>query len=167
MTQRVLSWTLAIGLAVLLLFIAGQQLLGPTPNPVFGLVAVRTGLPIFEPWARYATALAELVAIGLVLWPRMRAAGAVLALVIAVGAIAMHLSPWLGVAVPLPDAVAEAARQGRTMAEIFAMPLQTDKGAMFLLALFVAALSGVTVAVERAGAYARAHKTKRPIGAFA
>jgi hypothetical protein len=167
MIERVLSWTLAITLALLLLFVAYEQLLGPTPNPVFGLVAVRSGIGFFEPWARYATVVAELVAIGLVLWPRMRAKGAMLALAVAISAVVIHLSPWLGMAVPLPDAVADAARQGRTMAEIFAMPLPTDKGAMFLLALFIAALSAGTIAVERALAYAGAHKTKRPVGAFA
>lgn len=167
MIERVLSWALAITLALLLLFIAYEQLLGPTPNPVFGLVAVRSGIGFFEPWGRYATVVAELIAIGLAVWPRMRAKGAMLALAVAVSAIIMHLSPWLGVAVPLPDAVAAAARQGRTMAEIFAMPLPTDKGAMFLLALFVAALSAGVIAVERARAYAGAHKVKRPMGAFA
>lgn len=167
MIERVLSWALAITLAVLLLFIAYQQLLGPSPNPVFGLVAVRSGVALFEPWARYATALAEIAAIVLLIWPKMRVRGAMLALAIAVVAVAFHLSPWLGVAVPMPDAVAEAAAQGRTAAEVFAMQLPTDKGAMFLLALIVAILSGVTVAVERANAYAAAHKTKRPVGAFA
>ena len=167
MNQRVLSWTLAIGLAVLLLFVVEQQLFGSTPNPVFGMVAVRSGMGFFEPWARYATVIVELVAVALVLWPRTRARGALLSLVIAVGAIAFHLSPWLGMAVPRPDAVADAARAGRTMAEIFAMPLPTDKGAMFLLALFIAVLSGVSMAVERAMAYAGAHKVKRPVGAFA
>lgn len=167
MIERVLSWALAITLAALLLFVAYQQLFGPTPNPVFGLVAVRSGIAVFEPWARYATALAELVAAGLVLWPRLRAQGAMLALAVTVAAIAIHLSPWLGIAVPNPEAVAEVSGHGRTMAEIFAMPLRTDKGAMFLLALFIAVLSGVTVAVERAAAYAGAHKVKRPAGAFA
>lgn len=167
MLERVLSWALAITLAVLLLFIAYQQLLGPTPNPVFGLVAMRSGVALFEPWARYATALAEIAAIALVLWPRMRSRGAMLALAIAVVAIAFHLSPWLGIAVPRADAVAQAAAEGRTAAAVFAMQLPTDKGAMFLLALIVAILSAVTVAVERANAYAAAHKTKRPIGAFA
>jgi hypothetical protein len=167
MIERVLSWALAITLAVLLLFIACQQLLGPTPNPVFGQVALRSGVALFEPWARYATALAEVAAVALVLWPRTRARGAMLALVIAAAAVAFHLSPWLGVAVPRADAVAQAAADGRTAAEIFAMQLPTDKGAMFLLALIVAILSGVTVAVERANAYAASHKTKRPVGAFA
>lgn len=167
MIERVLSWTFAIAIAVLLLFVLYQQLFGPVPNPVFGLVAVRSHIAVFEPWARYATALAELVAIALVLWPRMRVRGAMLSLAIAVVAVAMHLSPWLGVAVPRADAVAEVAGQGRTAAEIFAMNLPTDQGAMFLLALFIAGLSGVTIAVERAVAYAGAHKVKRPAGAFA
>jgi hypothetical protein len=167
MIERVLSWALAITLSVLLLFIASQQLLGPSPNPVFGLVAMRSGVALFEPWARLATAAAEIVAIVLLIWPRMRARGAMLALAIAVVAIAFHLSPWLGIAVPRADAVAQAAAQGRTAAEVFAMQLPTDKGAMFLLALVIVSLSGVTIALERANAYAATHKTKRPVGAFA
>lgn len=167
MIERVLSWTFAITIAVLLLFVVYQQLFGPVPNPVFGLVAVRSHIALFEPWARYGTALAELVAIGLVLWPKMRIRGAMLSLAIAVVAIAMHLSPWLGIAVPRADSVASVAGRGWTAAEIFAMGLPTDQGAMFLLALFIAGLSGVTIAVERAVAYAGAHKVKRPAGAFA
>lgn len=167
MIERVLSWALAITTAVLLLFVVYGQLLGPTPNPVFGLVAVRSGIAFFEPWARYATAVAELAAVVLVIWPRTRARGAMLALAVTAGAIVFHLSPWLGMAAPLPEAVAEAARQGRTMAEIFATPLPTDKGAMFLLACIIAVLAGATIAVERAVAYAGAHKVKRPVGAFA
>lgn len=167
MIERVASWALAVMLSVLLLFIVYLQLLGPTPNPVFGLVALRSGVALFEPWARYATALAEIVAIALVLWPKTRSRGAMLALAIAAVAIVFHLSPWLGIAVPREDAVAQAAANGRTAAEIFAMQLPTDKGAMFLLALIVAILSGVTIAVERANAYAAAHRTKRPVGAFA
>jgi hypothetical protein len=167
MIERVLSWTFSITIAVLLVFIVYQQLSGPTPNPVFGLVAVRSGVTLFEPWARYATAVAELAAVALVLWPRTRIRGAMLALAVAAAAVVFHLSPWLGIAVPNAEAVAEAARQGRTMAEIFAMPLPTDRGAMFLLALFIVVLSGVTIAVERARASAVAHKSKRPAGAYA
>jgi hypothetical protein len=167
MIERVLSWAFAITAAVLLLFVVYEQLLGPTPNPVFGLVAVRSGIAFFEPWGRYATALAELVAIGLVLWPRTRARGAMLALAITVVAIAMHLSPWLGIAVPRADEVASVAGRGWSDAEIFAMGLPTDQGAMFLLALFIAGLSGAIIAVERAVAYAGSHKVKRPTGAYA
>lgn len=167
MIERVLSWTFAITMAILLLFVVYQQLLGPTPNPVFGLVAVRSHIAFFEPWARYATALAELVAIGLVLWPKTRMRGAMLALAISVAAIAMHLSPWLGIAVPSADAVASVAGRGWTAEEIFAMGLRTDQGAMFLLAMFIAGLSGVTIAVERVVAYAGAHKVKRAAGAYA
>lgn len=167
MIERVLSWTFAITAGILLLFVVYEQLMGPTPNPVFGLVALRSGLAIFEPWGRYATALTELVAIGLILWPRTRVSGAMLALAITAVAIAMHLSPWLGIAVPRADSVASVAGRGWSDAEIFAMGLPTDQGAMFLLALFIAGLSGAIIAIERAVAYAGAHKVKRPTGAFA
>jgi hypothetical protein len=49
MSDRVLSWTFALTAVVLLLFVVYEQLLGPAPNPAFGLVAVRGGIALFEP----------------------------------------------------------------------------------------------------------------------
>ena len=93
--------------------------------------------------------------------------GAMLALLIVVGALAMHLSPWLGVQVPDLTRTSAALAQGKTAMEIAAMNLPTDKGAMFLLALAIGLISVGSIAMERAKVRALAPKPKRPAGAFA
>jgi hypothetical protein len=168
MMERVLSWALGLTLAVLLLIVAFLQVSGPAPNPVFGMIAARSHIALFEPWARYLVVLLEVVAIVGVVYPKTRSRGAILALVVALGAIAMQLSPWLGVQLSQGPAVSQALAQGRSAADIAAMNLPTDKGGMFLLALAIAVLSAGTIFVEKAKVRAMSmKKAKKPIGAFA
>lgn len=167
MMERVGSWTLALTLVALLLFEAWQVFFWLNPNPVFGLIAARSGVGLFEPVMRYVTGAVEVVAAALLLYPRTRSRGAMLALLIVVGALAMHLSPWLGVQVPDLTRTSAALAQGKTAMEIAAMNLPTDKGAMFLLALAIGLISVGSIAMERAKVRALAPKPKRPAGAFA
>ena len=168
MMERVLSWALGLTLAVLLLIVAFLQITGPTPNPVFGLLAARSHIALFEPWARYLVVLLEVVALLGVIYPKTRSQGAILALVVAIGAIVLQLSPWLGVQLPQGAAVSQALAQGKSAAEIAAMNLPTDKGGLFLLALAIAVLSAGTLFVEKAKVRAMTtKKAKKPIGAFA
>jgi hypothetical protein len=166
--ERVLSWALGLTLAVLLLVVVITQLSGPTPNPVFGLIAARSHIGLFEPWGRYLVVLAEVVAIAGVVYPRTRSRGALLGLIVALGAIVLHLSPWLGMQLPQGSAVSQALAQGRSAADIAAMGLPTDKGGMFLLDLAIAVLAGGTMFVEKAKIRAMTtKKVKKPVGAFA
>jgi hypothetical protein len=168
MMERVLSWALGLTLAVLLFVVASLQLTGPTPNPIFGMIAARSHIGLFEPYGRYLVALLEVAALALVVWPRTRSRGAILALVVALGAVALHLSPWLGIQLPQGPAVSQALAQGRTAAEIAAMGLPTDKGGLFLLALAIVVLSAGTLFVEQAKVKAMTvGKVRKPIGAFA
>ena len=168
MMERVLSWALGLTLAVLLLIVAFVQMTGPMPNPIFGMIAARSHIGLFEPFGRYLVALAEVIAVGMVAYPRTRANGAKLALAIVLGAIVLHLSPWLGVQTLQGPAVSQALAQGKTAAQIEAMGLPTDKGALFLLSLAIAVLSAGTIFVEQAKVKAlAAPKAKKPIGAFA
>jgi hypothetical protein len=166
--ERVLSWALSITLAVLLLVVAVPALTGPTPNAIFGMIALRSGVPVIEPYGRYGVCGLQLLAAALALIPATRRQGAVLALLLSVAAIGLHLSPWLGVQLPQGAAVSQALAQGRTLAEIKAMGLPSDKGAMFLLAAAIAILSVGSIVVEKAKVEAAARgKAKKPIGAFA
>lgn len=168
MMERVLSWALGITLAVLLLIVADQALSGSTPNAIFGMIALRSGIHAAEPYGRYAVTVLQLLAVVLVIIPKTRTPGAALALVLSLAAVVLHLSPWLGVNLPQGPAVSQALAQGRSLADINAMGLPTDKGAMFLLAVAIAILSAGTILVERAKVQAIARsKTKKPIGAFA
>lgn len=168
MMERVLSWALGLTLAVLLLIVAFLQMSGPTPNPIFGMIAARSHIALFEPWGRYLVVLAEVVALAGVVYPRTRSRGALLALIVAIGAILLHLSPWLGVQLEQGPAVSQALAQGRSAADIAAMGLPTDKGGMFLLALAIAVMAAGTMFVEKAKIRAMSmKKVKKPVGAFA
>jgi hypothetical protein len=167
MMERVLSWTFGLTLALLLLFQVYQAFFWLDPHPVFGLIAARSGIGLFEPGLRYVTGALELAAALLLIVPGTRALGARLAGVVVLGAIAFHLSPWLGIQVPDPAIVSLALSLGHTAAAIDANHLPTDKGAMFILALAILALSIASIFAERALARASGPKTKRPLGAFA
>ena len=168
MMERVLSWALGITLAVLLLIVAFQALTGPAPNAIFGMIALRSGIHAVEPYGRYVVCGLQLLAAVLAIIPATRSRGALLALVLSLTAVLLHLSPWLGVQLPQGAAVSQALALGYSLAQINAMGLPSDKGAMFLLAAATAILSIGSIFVERAKIEAAAKsKAKRPIGAFA
>ncbi len=89
---------LALFVAVGFLFF-GVQKFGPT-NPIFSVIAEKSGISLFEPVIRMLTGVAEIVTAILILVPRTRLLGALAGLGVLAGAIGFHLSPWLGISVP-------------------------------------------------------------------
>ena len=77
----------------------GLQKFGAT-NPIFSIIAERSGISLFEPVIRMLTGIAELAVAALVLIPRTRLLGALGGVGVVVGAVGFHLSPWLGINVP-------------------------------------------------------------------
>ena len=77
----------------------GAQKFGAT-NPIFSIIAERSGISLFEPVIRMLTGVAEIGTAILILIPRTRLLGALGGLGVLVGAIGFHLSPWLGINVP-------------------------------------------------------------------
>ncbi len=87
---------------------------------------------------------------------------------LSIGAAVLHLSPWLGVQVAQGPEMSRALAAHKSVADIAAMNMPTDKGALFLLAVAIAILSAGVLFVERAKIQAAARgKVKKPIGAFA
>jgi uncharacterized membrane protein YphA (DoxX/SURF4 family) len=146
--RNVISWTLALFLAAMFV----QATIHPLPNPpagmvkffdapgeniVFQIIAINSGMPLFEPAGRVVTGFLELLAAVFILVPWTRKLGAFLSVAIVGGAIAFHLSPWLGREVP--TSLAPGA--------------ETDGGLLFLLAvvMFVASLLLLVVHPGRAG----------------
>lgn len=78
----------------------GVQKFG-TENPIFGIIAEKSGITAFEPYIRVLVGVAEIVAGAFLLFARTRMTGAVLGLLLLIGAIGLHLSPWLGISVPV------------------------------------------------------------------
>ena len=77
----------------------GMQKFGAT-NPIFSVIAERSGISLFEPIIRTLTGVAEIGTAILILIPRTRLLGALAGLGVLSGAIGFHLSPWLGINVP-------------------------------------------------------------------
>lgn len=90
----ILTWLLA---ACFLFF--GVQKFGAS-NPIFSIIAERSGIDLFEPVIRRLTGVGELTTALLLLVPKTRKIGALLGLAVLIGAIGFHLSPWLGINVP-------------------------------------------------------------------
>lgn len=146
----ILSWVLAVGFAAALVLLVGlPKFIGPEPNPIFALIAGRTGISLFEPYLRYATGAAELAAAILLVIPRTRFYGALLAGGVTVGAIAFHLSPFLGIQIPQMDLLLPLLQSGRSIAEIDAMSLPTDGGMLFGMALAFLAIAAALIWIER------------------
>jgi hypothetical protein len=82
-------------------------------------------------------------------WPASRRKGALLALTIIVGAIGFHLSPWLGVGVANMTQLTTLLEQGRSIADIYAMHLASDGGALFKTALVLLVIAGAIFWLER------------------
>ena len=92
--------TLILSLVVAAGFVFfGIQKFGAT-NPIFSIIAERSGISLFEPLIRMLTGVAEIGTAILILIPRTRMLGAFAGLGVLVGAIGFHLSPWLGINVP-------------------------------------------------------------------
>lgn len=134
-----LSWVLALFVAVMFVWIADLTLFPPNTarNVVFPLLADYSGIAYFEPTGRLATGAAEALAALLLILPWTRRLGAILAVLVAVGAVAAHVL-WLGIALPVEI--------GST---------QTDGGQLFYLALALLAASVLLVFIHPGKAEAR------------
>lgn len=123
--RQVGSWVLALFLGVMLLWIADLTLFPREPgqNAVFPALAEYSGIPLWEPTGRLVVGLLQVFAALLLIIPAVRRSGAILAGLIALGAVAAHVL-WLGPSVPLETG-----------------SLETDGGQLLYLALALLAAS--------------------------
>src|SRR5258708_2908504 len=117
-TEQVISWTCRIVAAVIL----GQTLF-------FKFTGAEESIYIFtkvglEPWGRYGSGVAELIAATLLLTPRFAWAGALLALGVITGALVSHLT-------------------------VIGIVVKDDGGLLFGLAIAVFVASAVTAFLHR------------------
>jgi len=101
--MNVVRWILALILAALFIFMAANKFLTEftgAANPVFPLMAERTGIALLEPYFRWLTGVLEIITGILLIAPRTRVMGAYLGLCILIGALAAHFSPFLGIDIP-------------------------------------------------------------------
>ena len=117
-SNQIVSWIFRLTAAAILAQTLFFKFTG-APESVY--IFTKMGI---EPWGRYASGIAELIAVILLLTPRFVWAGALLALVVMSGAIASHLTR-LGIEV------------------------QGDHGLLFALALIVFCASALTLYLHR------------------
>ncbi|MEE2920332.1 hypothetical protein [Hyphomonas sp.] len=142
--RHIVSWALALFLIAMFL----HATLHPLPNPpegmvkffdppgeniVFQTIATNSGISLYEPAGRVVVGAIELVAALFLFLPMTRRFGAFLSAGILGGAVAMHLSPWLGREVPLSLNPQETA---------------TDGGMLFMLAIVMLVCSLLLMVVH-------------------
>ena len=97
--MKIIKWGIALLLSIFFIFM-GVQKFG-SENMIFTTIAAKSGIGFFEPIVRMLVGVAELIAAVLLLIPAARFFGALLGLGILFGAIGFHLTPWLGIFVPM------------------------------------------------------------------
>lgn len=95
-----------------------------------------------EPVGRYATGVAELLAAVLLLVPRATAYGAMLSLLVVLGAIGSHLTT-LGVSVTLPSSITPEHPAGQTDPTMFVMAVAVLLASAAVLVIRRAQLPGI------------------------
>lgn len=142
--RAILSWVLALVLIALFVQATIHPLPDPPPgqvklfdppgeNIVFQTLAVKSGIALFEPAGRFVTACLELLAALFLLLPFSRRLGAVLSFLILSGAVALHMSPWLGREVPV------SLESGAA----------TDGGQLFMLAVGMLVISLLLIFIHQ------------------
>ena len=142
--RHIVSWALALFLIAMFV----QATIHPLPNPpegmvkffdppgeniVFQTIAANSGISLYEPAGRVVVGILELLAAFCLLLPITRRFGAFLSAGIVGGAVAMHLSPWLGREIPVsldPQSTA------------------TDGGMLFMLAIVMLVASLLLMVVH-------------------
>lgn len=128
--------------AALGLFLISSGIAKFAGGHVFQYIEFKSGIDIFYPYVNHATGVAEVVAGGLVLARSTRLIGAAAAAVIMTGAVAFHLSPWLGIS--MPTGLADGATAPWTRSDFAA----TTTSVTFLLAIATLARSLTIVRTE-------------------
>lgn len=138
--RHAVSWGLALALAAMFIHLTLHPLPGPVAgevkffdlpgqHTVFANLAEKSGITLFEPAGRFVAGILELIAAILILLPFSRRFGAVIAVVVYGTGLGLHLSPWLGRELVLPDG-------------------SSDGGTHFLVAIILFALSLLLLVVH-------------------
>lgn len=132
--RHIAGWLLAIVIAAMLFQATLHPLSEPVPGEVklfdppgqhlvFSALARNTGISLFEPAGRFVAGLLELAVALLILVPFSRRFAAVLSCLIAATGLVLHMSPWLGREILLPDGTSDAGTHFLTSVIIFALSL--------------------------------------------
>jgi uncharacterized membrane protein YphA (DoxX/SURF4 family) len=87
--------TVALGL-----FLVSAGIAKFTTGHVFQYIEYQSGIDLFYPFISNLTGIAEITLGAAILYRRTRLVGSLLASALMAGAVAFHLSPWLGTSIP-------------------------------------------------------------------
>jgi hypothetical protein len=165
MMDRMWSWATGYALAALLLvaWAYPKLLAGLEVHPVLGLAEARSGIAFFDPELRYVIGGAIVAAALMLVIPKTRLAGAVVALLVSVFYFGLHVSPWLGADIPSYGPLMAALESGRTAEQIQALGLGTDRAAHLSLVLTNLVLAGMVVAAEVMRLRTRTRPSEAPL----
>jgi uncharacterized membrane protein YphA (DoxX/SURF4 family) len=96
-TMSLLNRLLTIALG---LFLVSAGIAKFTTGHVFQYIEYKSGIDLFHPFVNNLTGIAEILAGLAILYRPARLIGAVGAAALMAGAVAFHLSPWLGISIP-------------------------------------------------------------------
>lgn len=88
--------TIALGL-----FLISAGIAKFTTGHVFQYIEFKSGIDFFYPFVNNLTGIAEILAGAAILYHRTRLLGAAGAVALMIGAVGFHLSPWLGMSIPM------------------------------------------------------------------
>jgi uncharacterized membrane protein YphA (DoxX/SURF4 family) len=129
--------TIALGL-----FLISAGVAKFTTGHVFQYIEFKSGIDLFYPFVNNLTGIAEIVAGLAILYRPTRIFGAAGALGLMIGAIAFHLSPWLGTSIP--TGLADGAASPWEAADF----ASTTSSGTLVLAIVSAVRAGAIVRAE-------------------
>lgn len=132
--RHVVSWAIALALTAMFIHLTLHPMPDPVPGEVkffdlpgehlvFSTLAQKSGITLFEPAGRFVAGLLELLAAFFILLPFTRRFGAFLAVLILGSGLALHLSPWLGRELFLPDGTSDGGLHFLGTVILFALSL--------------------------------------------
>ena len=129
--------TIALGL-----FLISAGMAKFTTGHVFQYIEFKSGIDLFYPFVNNLTGIAEILAGTAIIYRPTRILGAAAAFALMIGAVAFHLSPWLGTSIP--TGLTDSAASPWDAADF----ATTTSSTTFVLAIVSAVRAGSTVRTE-------------------
>lgn len=156
MLNKMWSLTSAVILALLMVWVWAYPKFwaGYEVHPVFGWSELLSGFSAMDPYVRWAAGAVTLASIVMLFIARTRMLGALLAAALSVFFLALHSTPWLGLAIPSHEALVNGLAAGLSAEQIRAMSRGED------LHLVMTLVNGLMAAVVIAAEYALRHEAR-------
>lgn len=163
--NRMWSMTSAVMLAGLMIWMWAYPKFwaGLDVHPVFGWSELLSGVAFLDPYVRWAVGAVALAGVALLFIGKTRLIGACVAAAVSVFYLALHATPWLGMAIPTQETLMAGLAAGLTPEEIRAAGRLDD---VHVIMTMVNGLLAAVVIVSELGIRREATESAR-LGRFA